>query len=466
MPYYGPAFERIDGGDAKMFEEYKFGIPVTAEFISSTSSETLPVTISAKIFDIPVNDFEQVIKFGEKGYIKIGGDEYNYNWGDDGSPATRIIYIDEDIGEKDDIGLDKWVELTLESLGADANGKPHWASQPTDYYPFTDPLGPIVQEETFTLTFREFTPNVLGTSPYIDEDLRVIFIKSDGTQIECNKNNLSEISVTCTYPETVKIKVRGKYTKWLFPYDKQEYYFDKDKEYTPVPEHEPFDIEAEQKRLFDESQEEVPLAILEPDPDPDINYGDVPSIQKAGIEDADYQAQVIISETYKQLPFNPNDFVDAYRITQDFKYGTGPFGVIKDLSVEIPLEVNILKYEQDPNTDVDCRYRFQVGSVITGGPTTVTYEVGIALTAGSIVSVGDASYLVNVGGFVLVNDPPSGTAYYTDANGIEFQYRPDMLGTSFGAGTFYIKQNVMNNYLLGLQRYEEVLDERGLRRDK
>jgi hypothetical protein len=481
MPYYGPQYEKIDGGDGAMFEEYNFGVAVTEEFQSSTGSEISPVGFNVTLYDIP-EEFNQVIKFGEKGYVKIvGGDEYDYNWGTGEDPATRIVYINQEIGEKDETGVDKWVELTIEALGADEFGKPHWASQPSDYYPVTDPLGSIVETETFTITLTEFLPKVLGPAPHIDEDIRVILKNSNGTEVECNKDNLSNNSITCTYPDTVKIKVRGNYTKWLFPYDTWEYYFEKDQEYTPNPDHEPFLLDSEENRTYDESVKGVPVSTLmnaeESASLSVIDFGDVPSSQDVTMLSGEagetastvglpnYPGRIASTKTTKALPFDPNDFVDAYRITQEYKSGTGPFGVIKDLSVEVPLNVNILQYYQDPQTDIDVLYKFSVTSVVTGGPLEVEYAVGNSLVANSIVTIGEDSYLVLVGGFILIDDPPpAGSTYYTDANNIEFQYRPTMLGDSFGGGTFQVRHNVINDYVLGLEKYEQVLDERGLRR--
>ena len=501
MPYYGPQYERMgeSGADAKLFEEYKFGTKVTETFLDSTSTPTLPSGFDVSLYDLPTSAFKQQIKFGDKGYITYPGGSDAYNWQSQKEnplpPADRIIYINESIGEKDDTGLDKWIEITLEALGADAEGKPDWASRGTrpsrpdpTYDPPANPLGAIVETETFTVTFEEFTPNVLGTAPYIDEDIRVIFIHSNGTEVECNSTNLSQISMTATYPETIKIKVRGKYTKWLFPYDTWEYYYERTDDagnpavYTPNPDHQPFLIESEDQRTYDESVEGIPASTIMNEVESQslsvIDFGDVPSAQEGTMTSAEglvgdstvglpnYPGRQEVTETSKKLQIDPNEFVDAYRITQEYKSGTGPFGVIKDLSVEVPFGVNILKYDQDPITDLDVTYRFSVTSVVTGGPNSIEYAVGTSVVAGDVVYVGDVSWIVLVGGFIFANDPPSGNTYYTDANSIEFQYRPSMLGTSFGAGEFEITQNVMNDYKLGLDRYEEVLEERGLRRDK
>ena len=46
-----------------------------------------------------------------------------------------------------------------------------------------------------------------------------------------------------------------------------------------------------------------------------------------------------------------------------------------------------------------------------------------------------------------------------------YRYIPDPMGTSFGAATVRLRQNVLNNYIGGQERYQEVIENRPLRRE-
>jgi uncharacterized membrane protein len=175
------------------------------------------------------------------------------------------------------------------------------------------------------------------------------------------------------------------------------------------------------------------------------------------------------------LPYDPNDFIDAYRIDQDNKNGVGTNGIVLDLSVEIPPEADgVLQYKQDPTNDKDITYTFTTTSTIPA-LTITPWALGIAVAAGSYVSNGGEIYHVDVGGVVGIGPippadvGPSGTGFFVDNSGIEYRYVPNNIAnySEFGAGTWQTVKFVMNNYLIGAEKYQEIVEQlQSLRRTK
>lgn len=499
MPYFKQYKEEIGSGP--------FGIDVIYDISNESETGTFPTgtaaqpggTITATIFDAPSVPFRQQWKLP----TEFAVDPYNdtkFNVTDYSEPVDRILYTGDDLSEPlnnnyggccfDENGdpieepkLDqkRVMDITLEAIGWDAYGRPTWASQNANYYFYDsfgskviEPVGPVVRSETFTVTLDEFFPKVLETSPYIDDDITVEFLRSDGLSVICSKDNMVNISMTATYPETIKIKIRGNYTKYLFPYDTWEYYFEKIdpdtgdvQSYTPVEGHLKIEVPTQSTRTFDEVQETEPDVIVDDDGNVTQSQGTITLDQ--------YNDNIIVNELPKDLPYDPNDFIDAYRIDQDNKNGTGTFGIVLDLSQEIPADYDgILQYIQDPTNDKDVSYTFTTTSTIP--PLTIlTWTLGAGYSAGDYVSNGGNLYHVDVGGVVGTGPTPpadvgpSGTGFFVDNSGIEYRYIPINLVnfTSFGAGTWQTVKYVMNNYLLGLERYEELTNtEAGTRRNK
>jgi hypothetical protein len=134
-------------------------------------------------------------------------------------------------------------------------------------------------------------------------------------------------------------------------------------------------------------------------------------------------------------------------------------------------------------------FNFTVTSSIAG-VSTLTWAIGATLPTGSYVLKGGSTYHVDVGGTVssgTTGDPgdpsavppipptpgdpadtgPSGTGIFVDESGITYRYiPPEGLLTSIGAGTWSTTLYVMNDYLVGQARFQEILDASEARRVK
>lgn len=122
--------------------------------------------------------------------------------------------------------------------------------------------------------------------------------------------------------------------------------------------------------------------------------------------------------------------------------------------------------------------------------TYVTWGIGVSLSVGDYVLMGGSTYHVDVGGTVsggtagTPGDPtavppvpstpstpadtgPSGSGFFVDESGITYRYiPPEGVLTSIGAGTWSTIIYVMNDYLPGQTRFEELLDAAEARRVK
>ena len=491
MPYFKQYKEEIGGGP--------FGIDVIYNISDYSETGTFPTgtaetpggNVTATLYGTPSVSFRQQWKLP----TEFESDPYNntkFNVTGYSNPVDRILYVGDDLSlplnnnyggccfdengdpiEEPKLDQKRVMDITLEALGFDAYGKPTWASQNANYYFYDsfgnkviEPVGPVVRSETFTVTLDEFLPNILETSPHIDDDITVEFLRSDGLSVICSRDNLVNISMSATYPETIKIKIRGNYTKYLFPYDTWEYYFEKiDPEtrepqvYTPVPGHLKIEVDTEYFRTFDEVQEDGSLAIEDPD-------GTVTQLSDT-ITNTDYLNNLEVSTLSSELPYDPNDFIDAYRIDQNNKNGTGTNGIVLDLSTEIPAEADgILQYQQDPTNDKDITYTFTTTSSIPA-LTVRSWALGIGVAVGDYISNGGNIYHVDVGGIVNIGpEPPadtgpSGTGFFVDNSGITYRYIPNNIAnySEFGAGTWQTTQFIMNNYLIGAEKYQEIVEQ-------
>ena len=422
----------------------KYGNPILRGKPSGTfrQVEKLPVDFSTD----PCDEF----KFYTSGY----SDE-----------RDRIVYLGEDLREdlnnnytgccfdvdgnfvqEPSLNQKRTIDIKLEAIGFDTYGKPTWASQNANFYHIdcvngSEVVGTIVRSETFTLTFNGMSPQIRPDPPYLDDDIIVKLVKSDGTEVSADKDSTSPISMTATYPETITIKVFGSFGKKLFPNEAWEYYFQKyDPEtnepnvYTPVPEHLPIDLPTELVRDVDDGEGNI-------------------------------------IEVTKVFPKDPNEFIDAYRIDQNNKVGLGTNGVVRDLSEEVPAGVYMLAYEQDPAEDVDVVLSFSVTSSIppiVSTPWSLYSGVLIPSTyaAGDYVTNGGNLYRVDVGGTVATGPAPnldagpSGTSFFTDVSGIVYRYIPSNIAdiTSYGAGDWTTTMYVLNDQRIGFQQFQDLVE--------
>ena len=365
----------------------------------------------------------------------------------------------------------------------------------------------------------------------MDDDFVVTMTNSNGTVVTIDKDTVGAQSITCTYPETVTISLSGQFSKKLFADETWEYYFEKfdpitgdPYSYTVNPDHLAFDLDTSFERTFDEVQETSPAVITHDGTDP--VYGDlIPNtgsenivIQSDSITSDDFTTRTATSDITKELPFDPNDFIEAFRINQENKsgIGTGSGNVVPDLSVEIPSGSKILKYESDrtprtaglavldadgntekivdpndpgryinnPDFDnstasttrpghQDITLHFTVtSSVSPAGGTPVPWSLTPVLpgyAVGDLVTNGGNTYTVLTPGMPSLGSPPagippdtgpSGTGLFTDNGGMQYNYVPyNIVGlSSYGAGDFTTTLYVMNDELLGFARLQELLD--------
>ena len=381
--------------------------------------------------------------------------------------TDRYVYYDDDLTQADEAGFVRWLDVRFDTLGFDIDGRPDWYSQPNDYYTSqgtstgkNPALLTIEREETITVTFDSFSPNILENTPFIDEDIVVQLIKRNGSgtvisTTTCDKNNLSNISVSATYPDTITIHVEGNYTRLLFPNEEWDYYFDKNEDYTVIPQHLSIDFPNEQKRFNNSSilnaEGELPTFVTDTQFENAILNLDASTVEIK----AQFEESIIIIK-----PQDADDKFDAYRIRQGNSSQTAINGNVLDLSLEFPSDAFILRYLQDPVTNRDITYTFTVTSSIPAWNSS-PWTIG-SYTVGSYVTSGGNLYRVVVAG--ASDTAPTGTGNFQGtsgeppvATGAVFRYVPDMGGTEYGAATVQIRQNVINNYLSGAERYGTII---------
>jgi len=496
MPYYSQYIEAFGSPSSNITIDVVYDIDngntVTGVFPLTTGTFTTGV-----LRGIPGNSFRQQWKLPIE-FEQDECDETKFNVSGYSNLEDRIVYIGEDLSEslngeytgccfdengnfvaEPSLGQERVIDITLKSIGFDAFGKPYW--QGKESYKdgcISVSSSAITREETFTIEFTGMTPSIQGGLG-IDDDITVTLRNSNGSSVVADKDSVSSISMTAVYPETVTIEIRGEFSKKLFPYDTWEYYYNKDDEYTPVSGHLPIEIDINSPRAFDEVQESESEVILD-------NDGNVVQ-QSATITSSEYNTNIATSTIEKELPEDPNDYFDAYRIDQDNKNGVG---LVRDLSLEIPSGVNILRYEQDTNEDIDVLFNFNVTSSIPA-LTTRPWSIGMGVVvAGEYITNGGSVYHVDVGGTVQAGTPgtpgdpladppipptegtpsdsgPSGTGFTTEPSGIVYRYVPDLANvSSYGAGTWSTTMYIMNDQRIGFERFQEILDASPARRDK
>lgn len=493
MPYYKQINEPIGVNPFQIDVLYDVdkGNTTTGTFPRGTAAMPLP-SVSGMLRGIPGTSFRQQEKLPTN-FTPDACNNTQFNVSGYSNVRNRIVYIGEELGEslnnnytgccfdengnqvaEPSLNQKRTMDITLEAIGFDSYGKPKWASQPNNFYfvscGVSEPVGSIVRSETFTITFNSMVPNIGSTAPYLDDDTTVTFRRSDGVTATATSTS-GTISMTATYPQTIKIEVRGMFGKKLFPNDTWEYYFEKfdsvtrlPKTYTPVPGHLKITVPTEYPRAFDTIQTSTAPEVVD-------GSGNVTQT-KATITNTQWVSQTATSTIDKVLPVDPNTFIDAYRIDQQNKNGTG---IVRDLSEEIPSDAIIMKYVQDPEEDLDVVLNFTVTSSIPS-LNAVAWATGLTLTAGSYVTNGGNTYLVEVGGFVSPGLPPdtpadvgpSGTAFFVDASGITYRYIPTNIAnlSSYGAGSWSTTIYVMNDQRVGAELFEDVLDAQGVRRVK
>ena len=493
MPYYKQINEPIGVNPFQIDVLYDVdkGNTTTGTFPRGTATLPLP-NVSGMLRGMPGTSFRQQEKLPTNFSVDACNNT-QFNVSGYSTARNRIVYIGEELGEslnnnytgccfdengnqvaEPSLNQRRTMDIKLEAIGFDTYGKPTWASQPNNFYfvscGVSEPLGSIVRNETFTITFDSMVPNIGTTAPYLDDDATVTFRRSDGVTATATSTS-GTISMTATYPQTITIEVRGMLGKKLFPNDTWEYYFEKfdaetrlPKTYTPVPGHLKITVPTEFPRAFDSIQTTTTPAVVD-------GNGNVTQT-KTSITNTQWTTQTGTSTIDKVLPVDPNTFVDAYRIDQQNKNGTG---IVRDLSQEIPEDAIIMKYVQDPEDDLDVVLNFTVTSTIPS-LNAVAWAIGLSLTAGSYVTNGGNTYRVEVGGIVSAGFPPtippdvgpSGTAFFVDTSGITYRYVPTNIAnlTSYGAGSWSTTLYVMNDQRIGTELFEDILDAQGVRRIK
>ena len=480
MPNYRPVTESIGAGPSNIDVDYEVGTAVSLSYPVGTYDPNTSAYINVgtatansnyrnkRYYLLPGSTFRQTWKVPDGTAIdpcdSSGQTWYVDNYSD---PTDRIVYLAEDLTEELDnnytgccfdengnqvdepsLNQARVTDITLEGLQFDTYGKILTASG-IEYKNgcTTVAAASVVRSETFTVTFNSMTPNIASSAPYLDDDVTVTLERSDGTSVTATSST-GTVTLSATAPQTIKIKIGGEFGKKLFPEETWEYYYEKNSEFTANPDHQNFEV------------------------------------------------------SYDARKPNPNDFIEPYRIDKD-----NNSGAINDLSTEVPTGVSLLKYEGDvtdrtagtslrdadgnpegtPDYDSstasttrkghrDVQFRFSVTSSIPA-LTTTAWALLTPLATGSYCTNGGSTYYVELGGTPSTGSPPngipadvgpSGTSFFIDNSGMRYRYIPPQgLVTSFGAGTQYdMILYLMNDYLIGQARFEELIDAADARRVK
>ena len=462
MPNYKEVNESIGAGPSNIDVLYETGTPVTLSY--PAGSALTPSTTQGKYFSAPSPTYRQSwklpVEFSEDPCAPL-----NWYVTDYSDSADRIVYLGEDLSEnlnnayegccfdengnqvsEPSLGQARVTDIVLEGVQYDVYGKMGTASG-IEYKNGCTTVGmsSIRASETFTVTFNSMVPNIGGSAPYLDDDVTVTLLRSDGSSVIATSSS-GTVSMSAVAPQTITIKVGGYFGKKLFPDETWEYYYEKNSEYDPNPNHLNFEI-------------------------------DIPERGE-----------------------DPNEFIEPYRIDKDNNSGS-----VVDLSLEVPEGVSLLKYESD-RTEREAGINPIEGSTSRAGHrdivfnftttssvpaiTYVTWAIGAVLPTGSYVLKGGSTYHVDLGGTVSGGTPgspgdptavppvpptpgtpadtgPSGSGFFVDESGITYRYiPPEGVLTSIGAGTWSTTLYVMNDYLVGQTRFEELLDAAVARRVK
>ena len=462
MPNYKEVNESIGAGPSNIDVLYETGTPVTLSY--PAGSALTPSTTQGKYFSAPSPTYRQSwklpVEFSEDPCAPL-----NWYVTDYSDSADRIVYLGEDLSEnlnnayegccfdengnqvsEPSLAQARVTDIVLEGVQYDVYGKMGTASG-IEYKNGCTTVGmsSIRASETFTVTFNSMVPNIGGSAPYLDDDVTVTLLRSDGSSVVATSSS-GTVSMSAVAPQTITIKVGGYFGKKLFPDETWEYYYEKNSEYDPNPNHLNFEI-------------------------------DIPERGE-----------------------DPNEFIEPYRIDKDNNSGS-----VVDLSLEVPEGVSLLKYESD-RTEREAGINPIEGSTSRAGHrdivfnftttssvpaiTYVTWAIGAVLPTGSYVLMGGSTYHVDLGGTVSGGTPgspgdptavppvpstpgtpadtgPSGSGFFVDESGITYRYiPPEGVLTSIGAGTWSTTLYVMNDYLVGQTRFEELLDAAVARRVK
>ena len=471
MPNYKPVIESIGAGSTSIPVEYEIGSAINLSYPNgtydpSTSSYIDVGTATGKYY---YNDgtYRQVWKLPTDTTIDPC-DPNGTTWYVSGysDPEDRIVYLGEDLTEslnneytgccfdadgnfypEPSLNQQRVTDFTFEGIQIDIFGKIGTASG-IEYKDGCDivSMATISRSETFTVTFTGMTPNIAEVAPFLDDDVTVTLERSDGvTEVATSTSGI--ITLSAVAPQTITVKIAGKFGKKLFPDETWEYYFEKNSEFTAVPEHENF---------------EIPFNERKPD---------------------------------------PNEYFEPFRIDKDNNTGNN----LNDLSQEVPTGVSLLGYKQDVTEreagtnpidgtteregHVDIVFNFTVTSSIPG-VTTIPWDLATTLSTGDYVTSGGSTYYVEVGGTPGQGTPgtpgdpnatppvpptsgtpadtgPSGSGFFVDESGMRYRYiPPEGLITSAGAGDFSTTLYVMNDYRIGAERFQELLNESDARRVK
>lgn len=419
------------------------------------------------------------------------------------TPKDRQVAYGEDLSGVDELGTGRWLDVRLDCIGIDIDGRPDWYSQVDDYYTFqatTNGTGNpkswpavtgkkpellnIIKNETITVTFTNFSPNILEGAIEIDNDLIIQLIKKDSTgtviqTLTCDKNNLTQISMTATYPETVTIHVEGNYTRYMFPNEEWEYYFYKEEPYTVIPEHLPIALETEFDRTFDSANPPDVAGVIAEQESYTVGAETGNEITIPYFSDTKIEELQTSADDLRVLPEDPNETYATFRINQANTSQPKVNGKVLDLSQELPDEGNIVRYRQETTLERDATYTFTVTSSIPAWSSLPEYKGAWSVSGtyqlNDYVESGGNLYRIVAFGGTQPNQPPTGTTNFRGTvispnvgpvpAGPVYRYIPDPMGTSFGAATIILRQNVLNNYIGGQERYQEVIENRPLRRE-
>ena len=478
MPNYRTVTESIGAGPSTIDVDYEVGSAVSLSYPVGTYSAEESAYVdtgtaqansnyrSKRYYLLPSSTYRQIWKV-PNGVTVDPCDSSGQTWYVDSysDGADRIVYLAEDLTEslngeytgccfdengnqvpEPSLNQKRVHNITLEGLQFDTYGKINTATG-IEYKNGcnTVSMASIVRSETFTVTFNSMSPNIASSAPYLDDDVTVTLERSDGTTVTATSSS-GTVTMSATAPQTITIKIAGEFGKKLFPEETWEYYYEKNSDYTANPDHLNFEIQ-------------------------------LPTNLPEGMTLQD-----------------PNDYFEPYRIDKDNNGGS-----LNDLSLEVPTGVSLLGFQSDitervagsfpdPETGSlsraghrDVIFSFTVTSSIPALSTT-PWSLATTLPTGSYCTHNGNTYYVELGGTPGQGDAgnptavppipatpadggPGGTGFFIDESGMRYRYiPPEGTVTTAGAGTWSTTLYVMNDYRIGVERFNELLNAADARR--
>lgn len=499
MPNYKPVIETIGVGQTALDVAYEIGNEVSLSYPVGTydaNTETYNpqgTTSSSsyekdRYYTIPSSTYRQTWKLPTEVSETPCSTNTNLEFyvSEYSDASDRIVYLNDDLQQslnaeytgccfdengnfvaEPSLNQKRVTDIILEGIEIDKYGKISTDSGIVYLNGCTNvSIDTIIRTETFTVTFNSMVPNIASSAPYLDDDITVKLERSDGSSVVATAST-GTVSMSAVAPQTITIKFEGQLGRKIFPEETWEYYYEKNTDFTPNPDHLKFDIDRAKNIPFELPERDVSDELIK----------------------------------YDERKPDPNERFEPYRINKDNNSGS-----IVDLSLEIPNDSILFGYGADiTNRSAgtnpidgstsraghrDIVFNFSVTSTISAFPATTVWAIGVPLSTGSYCTNGSNTYYVEFGGTPSSGTPgtpgdpnatppvpptsgtpadsgPSGTGFFIDESGMRYRYIPPTgLITTAGAGDFSTTLYVMNDYRGSQQVFEDRLDTNSTRRVK